>query len=487
MRTLMLPLETIMRSSRYSHNKAKNSFKTKEIAIRGFVRDLKSRILSGQDYSLEKGEYSLVAKAFEEMTGRIDVSLLDEFYDEETGIYETSFVESSCYSKWWNGHQYPDKRNKKLIEILFPGLLCKWFDRSNFRDRLQLHMASLDLFSFSENCNCKYKKASASSYYCEKCLTEAVNEASWIIQAIHQDWKPEKTGYNNTIDVCISGPIERAGLNVSKNKFYSTNDSREQINFNLSLNASSFVGLNLPENIVNLYQDENSLSIVIFLFSLIALDIKAESEYRDDLILDYLTALNCVGFYLFLKHGMLFNGILDPLEDKLQYMLLYSSEHFYDEPIDLKKALMEFEESIGHSSEESEFLQTAIVYPMTHFDGHAGFKLTEIFFEIMNFSLSKDELKNVMGNIKHFCSAQNGSNSIFDEYLSEPYSRVFKSFEVARERYLKIFSITGYSQKELIDVLSKTIKNPVGRKTMKGLTPQKETAYSNKMTFSQRP
>jgi len=473
----MLPLETLMRTSRYSHNKAKNNFRTKEIAIRGFVRDLKSRLLSGQEYSLEKGEYRLVAKAFEMLTSRIDVSLLDEFYDEETKTYEISFVESSCYSKWWNGHQYPDNRNKKLIEMLFPGLLCKWFDRSNFRDRLQLHMASLDLFSFSDNCNCEYKKASASTLYCEKCLTEALNEASWIIKAIHQDWKPEKTGFNKIIDVCITGPIERSGLNVSKNKFDSIEDPREQVDFNLSLGATSFVGLNLPKNVVELYQDENSLSVVVFLFSLIALDFKTESEYRDDLVLDYLTALNCAGFYLFLKHGLLFKGTLDPLEDKLQYMLLYSSEFFYDEPIDLKKALTGFEDLIGNSPEEYESLQTSIDYPMIHFDCHSGFKLTEIFFEIMNFSLTKEELKNFMENIKDYCFAEYDSNSIVDEYLAEPSSRVFKSFEAARARYLNLFSITGYSRKELINELSKTIKNPVARRTTKGSTPQKETAY----------
>lgn len=470
-----------MRSNRYSHNKAKNNFRTKEIVIRGFVRDLKSRLLSGQDYSLENGEYSLVAEAFEEMTGRIDISLLDEFYDEEKGTYEISFVESSCYSKWWNGLQYPFNRNKKkLIEILFPGLLSKWFERSNFRNRLQLHLASMDLFVFSKNCNCKEKIDFRS--YCENCLSEALEEAKSILEAIHSDWKPEYTRYLKAFDICISGPEQRAGLNVWKNHVESSlshekSDVRECIDFDLSLDGGSNIGIQLPKEIADLYQDENLLSVVQFLFTLVGLNLHAESEYRDDLILDFMTAMNCAGFYLSVKHGMSYSPTAGFFDEKLQEMLIHSSEYFYDEPMDINAALVEYE-----LLTKRELTQSSITYPITLFDCHSGYQLTELFFELIRVAIKRDDVRTYLENLKEICHPDNEHQSLFDKYLEQPFLRVFKSFEAARVRYLNHFKITGYSQKELISELSKTIQNPVGKKTLRGATSHKKAVYSNKFS-----
>lgn len=476
-----------MRTNRYSFSRAKTNFRTKEIAVRGFVRDLKSRLLEGFVYSLEEPEYRLVADAFDLKVSRLDISLLTEFYDQKQNEYKISFVDSSCYSKWWNGRQYPDKRNRKLIEILFPGLLCKWFERSNFKNRMQLHLASMDLFHLSRNCNCPVKEEHDKELdsYCDKCLSQALNEAEWILKEIHKDWQPIHSGYFNAFDVCIAGPQARSGLNVAKNLFESrlsqeVRDDRAQINYDLSLGDGSFVGLPLPREIINLCQSENPFSIVLFLFSLVCLDFRTESEYRNDLTLDFMTALNCAGLLLYAKHGRLFGSQSDFMSKSILEMLLNVSEYFYDQPFDLNELLLSYEKLCKQAKETGGALYGDIVHPITHFSGYPGFKLTEMFFDIVRLSINDQNIETFMENLEEFSYSTTYEESKVDDYLKSPYLRVFKSLELARERYLNLFDIVGYPRNELIAELSKTVCSPMNTKIVSDTIFQKHPSYSAK-------
>ena len=110
-----------MSSKRYSERKSKTNFITKEFAVRGFARELKSRVLDGQEHSFIHPEYSKFADAYAQHISEKaswEVQLHDEYEP-------TELINSSGYSYWWNGQKYPTPEKKAKIEAAFPGLIGK--------------------------------------------------------------------------------------------------------------------------------------------------------------------------------------------------------------------------------------------------------------------------------------------------------------------------------------------------------------------------
>lgn len=471
-----------MKSKIYRHKKTKRFVGIEQMAIRGFVREFKSKLLAGKTFSQNKPEFSLVDYEFSKQLAENFFNNSNLRTNEQYASNQESHLDSSVFSKWWSGQRYPNPQDRDLIDILFPGLTAKWLDRSNFKNRMQVHLASLDLFDRLRSCNSLIHKSVSgkSQPHCDKCFPHVLTEAQWMLEAIHDDWKPVLTGYLRAIDVCISGPQSRSGFNVSKSLLEKVIDHRGRLDYDLSLGESSFVGLPLPEEIVNSYQSENPFSIVLFLFLLICLDFKTESEYRNDLVLDFMTALNCAGVLLYFKQAGLFTSLPDSFEEKFQEILLHASEYFYDQPFDLNEQLFSFEKSCEASIKDGLHSSDSIVYPFTHFSDHAGFNLSELFFNILQLVLKEQDIHSFMEDIRDHSHAKTYDKKKVDDYLAQPYLQIFKALESARERYLKHFDIIGYSRNELITELSNFASCPVNTRIGLSADLKKSPLYYGK-------
>lgn len=383
-------MKTISYKERFARKK---TYRTKQIAIRGFSRELKSRLLEGTAFSLGEQDYKNIADSFAETWAKKEPTELD-------------FVGSSCFSKWWNGEQYPSSRNRKIINKLFPDLSAKWFDRSNFKNRMQLHLASLDLFHLSRNCSCQVgrKHEVALEPYCDKCLSQALKEAKAILKSVHNDWQSEE--------------------------------------------------------LFKAHQLENQLSIVIFLFLLVGLSIKNDNKYHDDLILDFMTVLNCAGLILYVQHGDFYSPKSDFIEEKVQQVLFHASEYFYDQPIDLEDKILD-DGKVSQKLREKDGAQYSdIVLPTTHISGHAGFKLAELFFDVIHLVTHEQSVDAFMESVQPYMDSKDNKKSKIDAYFEPHHLQIFKSLEIARNRYLKQFEMTGYTDDELISELKQTICRP---------------------------
>lgn len=486
-----------MNSDTYKTRRKNVNFFTKEICIRGFARELKMLLLKDPNCSTLDPEYSSVSKAFTEQLGdaiasRLKLEVLSQ--EDKNKLSNYTFVEGPGFSNWWGGKKYPGEASKYVIDYLFPGLVAKWFDRSNFKNRMQLHLASLDLFHLSRNCNCKIEGNAEAilKKQCNQCLEHALYEAEWMLSAIHNDWKPTNTRYLNQFDVCITGPEKRSGINVFETHFMSIatynnpkpikEDPREKIAYNLALEETSFIGLPIPEEVAGIYQDENIFSVVMFLFLLIGLDLETEVEYRDDLILDLMTAVNCAEIILFVKHGdFLLSSNSDFIEQKIQDIFFHSSEYFYDKPSDLNEKLLGYEKVCRQSNETGDPPFDFIVLPMTHISCHTGFKLTEVFTNILSLVINSENIDSFIAENEELTHVSSYTESKIDEYLNKPYSNIFKSFENARRRYLSLFDVVGYTETELVKNLRSSICRPMNTNYIPGKAPQKESPYSEEM------
>lgn len=461
-----------MKPSRYSTRRGKvfsenQGFKSAGVAIRGFVREFKSKLLEGQRFSLNEAEYKKVANAFTKL------------WSEKESI-ECDFITDSYFSKWWNGAQYPGPEWRKNIDKLFPGLSAKWFERSNFQHRMQLHLASIDLFHLSRNCNCKVKKDNEAELktYCESCLYQALSEAEGILNNIHKDWRPELTSLN-TGDVSISGPQERA---VSESATDMTKNDRMKIDFDLSLEESSLIGLNFPHEIMNSYHDGNPYSIVQFLFLLIGLNIKTECEYRNDLILDFMTALNCAVLLMLVKHKSIFTNPPEYIENNIQRIAMSISEFFYETPFTVIEQFAEFEDlCIEKRNNHRE--DCSIVYPFTffpdEFDGqrYLDEELSSLFLEILMFHAPLWNEKTFMEDFRARYETYEHKRTEADDYLSKSRLEIFKPFEAVKERYFDQFYFIGYSREELSKELNEMFVNPFGSKVRWKDKSNKKSAY----------
>lgn len=461
-------LESQMKPSRYSTRKGKvfsknQEFKSAEMAVRGFVREFKSKLLEGQRFSLNEAEYKKVADAFTKLWSEKESS-------------ECDFITDSYFSKWWNGAQYPGPEWRENIDKLFPGLSAKWFDRSNFQHRMQLHLASIDLFHLARNCNCKVKKDSEADLeaYCESCLYQVLSEAEMILSTIHTDWRPELTG-SNTGDVSISGPKKRAVAADIQN-------DRMKIDFDLSLEESSLIGLNFPSEIMSSYHAGNPYSIVQFLFLLIGLNIKTQCKYRNDLILDFMTALNCSTLLILVKHKSIFTNSPDYIENNIQKIVMSVSEFFYETPFTVIEQFNEFEDLC----EEKRIYpreDCSITYPFTffheEFDGqrYLDEELSSLFLEILMFHTPLWSEEAFMEDFKNRYVTHEYKETEADDFISGTRLKLFKPFEAAKECYFEQFHHTGYSREELSKELNEMFVNPMGSKVRWKDKSNKKSAY----------
>lgn len=519
-----------MKSRDYRERKPKlfregDGFLTREISIRGFTREFK-RALLGDKADLQEQEYEKVADAFHR--------LWDRRHSEEV-----SFIGSSGFSKWWKGQTYPGSDWRERIDKLFPGLSQKWFDRTKFSNRLQMHLASMDLFHLSRDCICKekIKLDDAGEGYCQKCLSQAVLEAERILFSIHADWEPTKIGFKNIHDLCISGPEERAGNNpvmdlvkwllhekssesandkmfplgrkskwqliLNEVKSYFDTDIKAQvqaqrhnenlhvwnsikdintqdvlddsnISYDLSLGATSFVGVPLPKKIVKVHQVANPLSIIPFLLILLCLDLRAlKGDYRDDLILDFMSALNCGCFLL--EAGAI-NDSVDS-EERILQLFMYVSEYFYRESPDIDAEVVSYEEAYGNR----EMYGSSIIFrtpPESLIGGHYAYRLTQVFLDLVDSEYGEREAEYFISSFSDD-SRYTNKKSVVDDYLNTESARVFKSLQSARERYLKQFYLTGLTEIELQEKLDKVWTRPTDAAIFSTHTgPMKESVYS---------
>lgn len=437
----------------YEVRRAKLNFATKEIVIRGFARELKYILLKGENQDPKNPEFTRVANALN--------NLITEKYrnnSEKDKFSYTDLISSSGFSNWWAGKKYPEPENRAKIDLLIPGLLGKWFDRKNFKNRMQLHLASLDIFLMPSICNCSPNEKQANQNLkklCNKCLVEAQTDAESILKKIHEDWQPQYTE-KSTYDVSISGPKNRT------DKFHSSS-----IDFDLSLEEPSFVGLEIPYQILNSYQEGNPYSVVEFLFLLIGLDMKTACEYRNDLILDFMTALNCSALMLFIKHKKIFTGPTDNIENKTQKIVSDIYELLYGMPFDLKEDADEFERLVLERRKKGITSASLAEYP------HADFLFNLLGMQSypLKESLSytfHEILKPYTSNVKKFMTRfrqdyrlhEHSKTDLDDQCLSKDQLEILKPFEAAKNRYFDQFAIIDLPMAELIHQLRDMFQNP---------------------------
>ncbi len=462
-----------MYSNRYRERHAKINLITKEISIRGFVRELKSLLLDNKKNIFKKAEYKAVSNAYESLVKEC----IKSYSVAISADFQTELIGSSGYSDWWLGKKYPMPINRTNIDILIPGLVEKWFDRKYFKNRMQMHLASLDIFHMSLGCNCKTSETETGlndsiGQYCDKCLLEAISDAEQILNKIHKDWRPQLTGFD-TSDVCISGPKDRAVAETneqltSQTESYKAKEERMKIDFDLSLEKSSLIGLNFPYQIMKTYHDGNALSVVQFLFLLICMNIKTECEYRNDLILDFMTALNCAALLMFVKHKSIYTNPFDYIENNIQKIVMSVSELFYEESFHIKELLNDFENICIDNEKNGTKMDSSVVYPFTHFPEYLDDKkyfdeeISSVFFEILEFQVPYWDEKTFMDEFKDRYETYEHRKTEVDDYLSKSSLEIFKPFEAAKERYFEQFHFIGYTKEQLSKELSEMFVNPFG-------------------------
>lgn len=428
-----------------AYRKLKFSFARKNIAKKGFIRDFKVRLL-GEGCSLNKPEFEAVIEAFRGL------------YFLKTGKEESELIKQPGFSKWWLGKRLPDDDHRDKIKLVFPDLFEKWFGLERYTNRLQLHLASLDLFSMANECSCNDKKVKT---YCEKCLLIAKQEAKLILDNIHEDWRPTKTGYSDIVDLCISGPKERSGLNVEEVRFYKNTackpgyhvprkeDYREKINYNLDLTDTSFIGLQIPEEILSVYQDGNPLSVCSFLFLLIGLNLKCDVKYRDDLILDFFTALNCASIVLFHRHyGFIGHDTdTDSVDKRVQSLFLSFQEYLFNPD---EKNMESKTNKVGKNATEKNNSET-----------EPRLEVDTVYFQRKNYcDQLSDEflllLSEVLGLNKDDLCKDLGRSDSYESFFLNIYEEITDS----KHRYFEIFKITGLQKEEIQKEFKSMVQNP---------------------------
>lgn len=423
-----------MSSKRYSERKSKTNFITKEFAVRGFARELKSRVLDGQEHSFIHPEYSKFADAYAQHISEkasCEVQLHDEYEP-------TELINSSGYSYWWNGQKYPTPEKKAKIEAAFPGLISKWFDRKKFKTSMQVHLASLDLFQIPLRCNCKIDKKSHEKVLslCEECLDESKYESELILKEIHKKWRPFFVE-PNAGDVCVSD--------------FRNNNSFE----------AQKCGLNFPYEIMSAYHEGNPYSVVQFLYLLIGLNIKTNVEYRNFLILDFMSSLNAASLLILDKYKSIFTNPSDYIDKNIQNIFLAISELFYEESFLIKERLVDFENHCLEKREQGfEGKDSSIVYPFTHFSDIEEEQVSELFFSILEFHFPYWNERNYRELFNNEYETYDSKRMVNLNESIDTSSSITKSFFAAKEIYFEQFHFVGFSQEILSKELSDMFTNP---------------------------
>jgi len=297
-----------------ARKKDENCFPTQEIRARSFARELKTLLFSNENQvNLETQEYPRLINLLNEASLKVGC---DFSYKSKGEIKDkVDFISKSRFSGWWNGTSIPEEKKQADIEKVFPNLTNKWFERERFSNRFQLHLATLDLhFIGSQDIN------------------YAHNQASIILNKIRFDWEPQ----NSIGHIKISGPQERAGYDshqytsIRTSDFYASLVGQERINiisrqgkirYDLSLGGTSCPGISIPSYITEIYHPEVPSSIIPYLFCILCLcEDEENSNFKHDLFLDFLSAINC---YYFLAK--------DLTGSKLLPLFINIFDYYYDD------------------------------------------------------------------------------------------------------------------------------------------------------------
>jgi len=403
--------------------KNKHLFPTYEVRAKSFSRELKSHLLDRQgninieNFGYEKQIDTLNNLMFE---ARADLP----FKSKEKVEPSTDFTSKSRLSAWRKGKSIPSPANQLDLENLFPYLPAKWFDRSTFNNRFQLHLATLDL-------KCIDSKDS----------TYAANDASSILNKIISDWMPK--GYSNN-ELEISGPWERAGYQPMPYTFdyhsqilIKEDPVKGKIKYDLTLGPISYVDIKIPLEISEVYQQGNPFSIVPYMFCLLCLsEEQGNSNYKNDLFLDFLSALNCAHFFIF-KHtgGMVPHGS-DKVGSSVIKLFLRVSEFYYDDhwsPENQKQRHSKHLVALKKAKTEG-------VPPSSPFNidlfNHPSVFLSDILQEIIY-----DE--------EQYASLQSSEKDEFQKVLANAAI----SLTHFRKFYVNLYKISGLTEKEVSDSL----------------------------------
>ncbi|MCF6188898.1 MAG: hypothetical protein L3J51_00300 [Cocleimonas sp.] len=271
---------------------------TKSIRAKGFSRELKSILLKREFVLGDTQEYEKVLSALNIIMNSTDAD---------------DFICSGRFSRWWRGLSLPEPKKQIEIDKAFNGLANKWFGRSKFTNRFQLYLSSIDFKTIKKQ--------------------YAQNEAIESLGRITEDWAP-KISEDGCAYLSISGPSSRAGYRYS-NTHSRITDSRQHEQYDLTIGAASYAGIDIPKFIAGIYQRYYFGSIIPYMFCLLCTNTDNESNYKNDLLLDFLTALNCIDFILKDERSFMIN---DKNIKIISSLSTYVTSSFYTDYFSSKKA-----------------------------------------------------------------------------------------------------------------------------------------------------
>ena len=122
-------------------------------------------------------------------------------------------------------------------------------------------------------------------------------------------------------------------------------------------------------------------------------------------------------------------------------------------PTNLNQKLTNYEKKCKCAVESEAILFDFI----THVESNEGYRISEIYFEVLKLIMDKAEIESFIYELELIEGLSNHEKDIVDEYMEKPNLIIFRSMGDSRERYLKNFDITGYSEHALIEILKKWI------------------------------
>lgn len=398
----------------FRKNKGKIPFPTQEIRVKSFARELKLLLLSDQkNIGIKKPEYGKQINALNNLMIKVGA----DFSYKDKGELKTSpdFISKSRLSDWWNGKAIPSPAKQLNIEKSLPNLASKWFDRSSFSNRFQLHLATLDL---------NYIDSRNSSY--------AANEAWSILDKITSDWRPK--GYSNN-ELEISGPWERAGYH--SNCLIKEDSIQKKIKYDLTLGPVSHVDTEVPQAIAEIYQQGNPFSIISYMFCLLCLDEERNnSGHKNDLFLDFLSALNCAHFFIYKKYrGMPPHG-RDKAATNITKLFLHISEYYYDDYWSPKnEQKRHFKHQAGLEKAKTEGLTSYSTFNTDLFNHPSVFL--------------SDTLKGIIADTPQYSTLQPDEKSELRALIKKS-TILLSNF---RKFYIDLYKISGLTEEEVVQSL----------------------------------
>ncbi len=437
----------------YQNRKEKIKLPTNRICKHGFVRELKTRLLEPDQIEPDSPQYEKVQGALVDL-------LIDQNEFPEEGLFS-----EGTYNKWWNGKGFPNGKNRKILDAAFPGLPDKWFRRERFGNRFQRYLGCLDL---------PYLHGPSSS--CRPGL--AFESAETILVGINRDWKPVSSGYLQTMDIHLRGPDKRGGLNVWKNHLYGQSpsgskpcypgrgkripDERESIDYDLTIGARSFIGLSIPEVLDGIYQENNVLSVIPFLFALLCWELRGASHYRLDLVFDFLSSLICAQIILQEKYWfMCSTTIRDRIERSVFDLLRTASQYFYEEvPFSVEQELKRFDELTRQALKRlppGSNLEHCLTPPIAYLGSHDVNDFFGIFLGVMENRVDEAELETI------FIERNQGLIRDYPHTIANAppvYVGLLDGLTRARSAFIDQFQVLGWSEAELLGQLHAVLFDP---------------------------